>query len=203
MSTDALLRRVPVDPDVASAFAEIPNELNELGYDPWGFHPELARHTYSIARQIYRYFRPEIHGVENVPEGRVLIVGNLAGQLPFDGLVVEAQSFRAGEGWRVSFGASVAEAPGADSEGEAPDAGPEAAGEPSAAAAAADDTGPGIAGDDAEPEEKPEAVESATAAERAAAINARVAGWLYTLPDYKSDQLIKRQEDLLAAPDEE
>ena len=80
--------RFPVDPDVEAAFAAIPDRLNELGYDDWGFHPESAKRYYSVARQVYRYFRPVIHGIENVPRGRVLIVPNHSGQLPFDGLVI-------------------------------------------------------------------------------------------------------------------
>lgn len=88
MSTDDFLRRWPVDPEVARAFDQIPNELNEMGYDQWGFHPETAKRLYSIGRWVYRYFRPQIRGVDNIPSGRVLLIGNHSGQLPFDGLVV-------------------------------------------------------------------------------------------------------------------
>jgi 1-acyl-sn-glycerol-3-phosphate acyltransferase len=84
------LREALTDPDVVAAFHSLPDSvsLNELGYDPWGFHPESARFYYSIAKRIYRYFRPAIHGLENVPSGRVLIVPNHSGQLPFDAIVI-------------------------------------------------------------------------------------------------------------------
>ena len=77
-----------VDPDVARAIDALPIELNEFGFDPWGFHPEQAKRYFSIAKYFYDYFHPEIRGLENVPEGRVLIVPNHSGQVAFDGLVI-------------------------------------------------------------------------------------------------------------------
>jgi 1-acyl-sn-glycerol-3-phosphate acyltransferase len=77
-----------IDPLVSSAIDSLPNRLNEFGYDPWGFHPEKAKPLFSVGKGIYEYFRPEIHGIENIPAGRVLLVPNHAGQLPFDGLVI-------------------------------------------------------------------------------------------------------------------
>lgn len=77
-----------VDPDIARAIDQLPNELNEFGFDPWGFHPEQAKTYFSLAKIFYDYFRPEIRGIENVPAGRVLLVPNHAGQVAFDGLVV-------------------------------------------------------------------------------------------------------------------
>ena len=88
MALTDLLPTIRIDPEVAAAFAQIPNELNELGYDPWGFSPEYAQRAYSISRSIYRYFRPTLFGVENVPAGRVLLIANHSGQLPFDGMVI-------------------------------------------------------------------------------------------------------------------
>lgn len=84
------LRDFVVDPEIEAAFRALPQtlSLNELGYDSWGFHKEAAVVYYSLAKQVYRYFRPIIHGIENVPKGRVLIVPNHSGQLPFDAMVV-------------------------------------------------------------------------------------------------------------------
>lgn len=82
------LTDIVVDPEVEAALASLPMDLNEAGYDPWGFHPQSAKVYMSLAKQISRYFRPEIHGIEKVPQGRVLIVPNHSGQLPFDGLVI-------------------------------------------------------------------------------------------------------------------
>lgn len=84
---DALRARA-VDPDVERAFAEVPNRVNEYGFDPWGLNVDDAKVHFSLARKVFDYFRPEIHGIENIPEGRVLIVPNHSGQLPFDGLVI-------------------------------------------------------------------------------------------------------------------
>ena len=92
----------------------------------------------------------------------------------FEGLAVEAQVFRVDDGWRVTLTASAGEQP--------------AASEPE---------------ESAETEDTDDGEASKTAAEQATEINARVAGWLYTLPGFKTDQLIKRLEDLLAAPSEE
>jgi 1-acyl-sn-glycerol-3-phosphate acyltransferase len=77
-----------IDPEVDRAIDSLPNRLNEFGYDPWGLSPRHAKVYFSLAKLVYRYFRPEVRGVENVPAGRVLLVANHGGQLPFDGLVV-------------------------------------------------------------------------------------------------------------------
>ncbi len=77
-----------IDPEVSRALERIPIEVNDLGYDPWGFHPEQARAYFTLAKQICRYFRPEVHHIDRVPEGRCLIVPNHSGQFPFDGLVL-------------------------------------------------------------------------------------------------------------------
>jgi 1-acyl-sn-glycerol-3-phosphate acyltransferase len=81
-----------IDPEVEAAIDSLPNvtsgQVNAQGFDPWGLSPEQAKFYYSLARPVYEYFRPEIHGIENVPAGRCLIVPNHSGQLPFDGLVV-------------------------------------------------------------------------------------------------------------------
>lgn len=77
-----------IDPEVSQALNRIPVEVNDLGYDPWGFHPQKARLYFTLAKQIFRYFRPEVHGIEHMPKGRCLVVPNHSGQLPFDGVVV-------------------------------------------------------------------------------------------------------------------
>ena len=73
-------------PEIARAIDAIPTGVT--GYDQWGFSPEQSKLWYSLAYWFYRYFHPEIVGIENVPAGRVLIVPNHSGQLPFDGLVI-------------------------------------------------------------------------------------------------------------------
>jgi 1-acyl-sn-glycerol-3-phosphate acyltransferase len=77
-----------IDPEVARALAGLPNRVNELGFDDWGFCPTEARAIYTLCRRIHDYFRPSIQGIENLPPGRALVVANHSGQLPLDGVVI-------------------------------------------------------------------------------------------------------------------
>ena len=54
--------------------------INEYGYDPWGYSPRWAKPVAMFFALFYRYwFRVEISGIENVPAGRMLLIGNHAG----------------------------------------------------------------------------------------------------------------------------
>jgi 1-acyl-sn-glycerol-3-phosphate acyltransferase len=65
----------------------LPTRQNEYGYDPFGFNREEAKVAMLVARWLYRhYFRTEVHGLDYIPHGRVLLVANHSGQLPFDGM---------------------------------------------------------------------------------------------------------------------
>ena len=68
---------------------------NEYGFDPFGFSLGSVKYAVLVSRWLYRsYFRAEAHGLENVPPaGRVLLVSNHSGQLPFDGLVIGMSLF--------------------------------------------------------------------------------------------------------------
>jgi 1-acyl-sn-glycerol-3-phosphate acyltransferase len=59
---------------------------NEYGVDPFGFDLDYALAAVAPLLWMYKkYFRVEVHGIERVPaEGRVLLVANHSGQLPFD-----------------------------------------------------------------------------------------------------------------------
>src|SRR5271167_606396 len=59
---------------------------NEYGVDPYGFDVEYAVAAMAPFLWLYRkYFRVEVHNVERIPsKGRVLIIANHSGQLPFD-----------------------------------------------------------------------------------------------------------------------
>ncbi len=60
--------------------ARVPTELNEYGVDPFGADPDYTRRALLPAALVYRYWlRVETHGIEKVPEGRVLLIGNHAG----------------------------------------------------------------------------------------------------------------------------
>ena len=62
---------------------------NEIGVDPFGADPDTVRLSASLLVHMHRYwFRTEVHGIENVPDGRVLLVSNHGGQIPLDGIVI-------------------------------------------------------------------------------------------------------------------
>ncbi len=67
----------------------IPIALNDYGFDRYGFHPETFRKGSLPSALLYRYyFRVENHDIDRVPDGRVLLICNHAGQLPFDGMML-------------------------------------------------------------------------------------------------------------------
>jgi 1-acyl-sn-glycerol-3-phosphate acyltransferase len=70
--------------------ARIPTRLNEYGYDPFGLDPEYGRNFNLTMALVYRYWlRVETQGVEQVPEGRVLLIANHAGNtFAWDGAMV-------------------------------------------------------------------------------------------------------------------
>ena len=82
------LDRYLLDDELRSILERLPNQVNEFGYDAWGLHPPTAVRSLAVTRWLYRkYFRVESHGIEHVPAGRVLLIANHGGQLPFDGLI--------------------------------------------------------------------------------------------------------------------
>jgi 1-acyl-sn-glycerol-3-phosphate acyltransferase len=63
--------------------------LNEIGIDPFGVDVDTTRLSVALLVYLHRYwFRTEVHGLENLPHGRVLVVGNHSGQVPLDGIVI-------------------------------------------------------------------------------------------------------------------
>ena len=67
----------------------MPGTRNEVGADPFGVDLEAIRLSGAILVYLHRYwFRTESHGLENVPEGRALIVANHSGQVPLDGIII-------------------------------------------------------------------------------------------------------------------
>jgi 1-acyl-sn-glycerol-3-phosphate acyltransferase len=83
----------------------IPAELNSYGYDPWGYNPEVLKRFLLPAAYLYRYwFRCKVRGIENVPAGRAMVIGNHAGQIALDGLMVSAALVLEGEPPRLVRG---------------------------------------------------------------------------------------------------
>src|SRR6266581_4248220 len=78
-----------LDPVFRAKLKALPTRQNEYGYDPFGFNRDEAKLAIVFGQMLYRsYFRVEAHATDNVPAGRVLIVSNHSGQLPFDALCI-------------------------------------------------------------------------------------------------------------------
>ncbi|MBW2230912.1 MAG: acyltransferase family protein [Deltaproteobacteria bacterium] len=91
--------------EIAARVANVPSRLNEYGFDPVGLSPDWVIRTYLPAALMYRYyFRAEVVQIENVPSGPVLLVGNHAGQLPFDGMMLGAAMLLEAEPPRIVRG---------------------------------------------------------------------------------------------------
>lgn len=67
----------------------VPRPKNEYGVDPFGFNLDYALSAVAPLVWMYRnYFRVQTYGVEKVPKGRVLLVSNHSGQLPWDATMI-------------------------------------------------------------------------------------------------------------------
>jgi len=65
------------------------HSTNEIGVDPFGADVDTVRLSAAFLIHLHRHwFRTEVHGIENVPDGRVLLVANHGGQVPLDGIVI-------------------------------------------------------------------------------------------------------------------
>lgn len=76
--------------------ADLPERLaaarpagNELGLDPFGFSLDYSLGGIAPFIWLYRhYFRVKTSGIERLPKGRVLLISNHSGQLPFDAAMI-------------------------------------------------------------------------------------------------------------------
>jgi 1-acyl-sn-glycerol-3-phosphate acyltransferase len=73
--------------EIAKRLGQIPTQLNEYGYDPFGLQPHYVRSLLVVGALLYRhYFRVETVGIDRVPSGGVLLIANHAGNtIPMDG----------------------------------------------------------------------------------------------------------------------
>ena len=81
-----------LEPSIKERIENLPyKNLNEFGVDPFGFDPETIKKMAPLMVWLYRhYFRCEVSGAENIPKGRMMVIANHSGQLPFDGLMIAA-----------------------------------------------------------------------------------------------------------------
>jgi 1-acyl-sn-glycerol-3-phosphate acyltransferase len=80
--------------EIDARMERIPTRLNSYGYDSWGFHPATAKRALFAMALLYRYwFRVEVHGIERIPPGRVLLIANHAGQIALDATMIGVATF--------------------------------------------------------------------------------------------------------------
>jgi 1-acyl-sn-glycerol-3-phosphate acyltransferase len=89
--------------EVEDRVSKVPNQVNEYGYDAYGLEPDALVRMSLPGVLLYRYyFRCETFGIENAPPGRLLLVANHAGQLPFDAAMLTAAMLMEAEPPRVA-----------------------------------------------------------------------------------------------------
>lgn len=85
--TPPLIKRT--EEEIRQRLARAPMDLNPYGFDPWGFETETAVLSLVWSTLLYRYyFRVQTRGIENLPRGRVLLIGNHAGQIALDAVMI-------------------------------------------------------------------------------------------------------------------
>ncbi len=98
---DALATRLGGS-DFEERMAQIAARLPAGGVDPFGFDLEWGRYSAAALAVLYRrYFRVEAYGIDNIPQGRVLLIANHSGQLPIDAALIASAVFLDGSPARV------------------------------------------------------------------------------------------------------
>jgi 1-acyl-sn-glycerol-3-phosphate acyltransferase len=94
-----------LEAEIQERMLRIPTKLNAYGYDAWGFHPDTARRALVVTALLYRYwFRVEVHGIDRLPTGRVLLISNHAGQVALDAAMIGTATFLEAEPPRIVRG---------------------------------------------------------------------------------------------------
>ena len=77
--------------DLRARMEIVRQRYEAAGGDPFGMDVAKSRVPALIMEWLHRlYFRTEVIGLENVPQGRVLLISNHSGQLPLDGAMIVA-----------------------------------------------------------------------------------------------------------------
>jgi 1-acyl-sn-glycerol-3-phosphate acyltransferase len=91
--------------EIADRLARIPNCINDYGYDAYGFSPEWMQSMAVPSVLLYRhYFRSVCFDIDRLPPGRMLLVANHAGQLPFDGAMISTALLMEADPPRIARG---------------------------------------------------------------------------------------------------
>lgn len=76
-------------PDFETRAETVRRRYRDSGGDPFGFDFDFAENALLVTGAFYRYyFRVEMEGLENVPEGGALLVSNHSGQIPIDAVMI-------------------------------------------------------------------------------------------------------------------
>lgn len=91
--------------EIADRLARIPNRINDYGYDAYGFSPKWMQSMAVPGVLLYRhYFRSVCFDIDRLPLGRMLLVANHAGQLPFDGAMISTALLMEADPPRIARG---------------------------------------------------------------------------------------------------
>jgi 1-acyl-sn-glycerol-3-phosphate acyltransferase len=91
-----------VGPDFDERIGHLRKYYEAVGGDVFGLDIDSYRKFGSLFGFLHRaYFRTEVHGIEHVPTGRVVIVANHSGQLPIDAMILGCSLFFDAEQPRV------------------------------------------------------------------------------------------------------
>lgn len=75
--------------EVRERLDRLPRNQNEYGLDPFGMDLDYALSAIAPLLWLYKnYFRVQTTGLDNIPDGRVLLVSNHSGQIPLDGAMI-------------------------------------------------------------------------------------------------------------------
>jgi 1-acyl-sn-glycerol-3-phosphate acyltransferase len=89
-------------PDFGERFERVRARYDAMGGDPFGLDPDFTKYVAMSAAVFHRlYFRTTIHGLENVPSGRALLIANHSGQIPIDGVIIAMSMFMDAEPPRI------------------------------------------------------------------------------------------------------
>jgi 1-acyl-sn-glycerol-3-phosphate acyltransferase len=78
-----------IEDEIDSRLRRIPTHLNTYGCDSFGFSPVASRRALVMSALLYRYwFRVETHGIDRLPQGRMLLISNHAGQVAIDAAMI-------------------------------------------------------------------------------------------------------------------
>jgi 1-acyl-sn-glycerol-3-phosphate acyltransferase len=91
--------------EIADRLRKVPTRVNEFGFDDHGMELAAVKRAVLPLAVLYRYyFRAETFGIERIPRGRVLLISNHAGQLPFDAMMLATATLLEGQPPRIARG---------------------------------------------------------------------------------------------------